>query len=69
MQGAATFASSSDGAPPACAPLRLLTLNVHGWHNEEDGSFTKLVALLSSANPDVIALQRKRRPSTGCHSW
>ena len=36
--------------------LRILTLNVHGWHNEDD-SFAALGELLCGANVDIIALQ------------
>lgn len=43
--------------------LRICTLNVHGWHNEERGAFEGLVRMLAAARPDVIALQEatKRR--------
>ena len=37
--------------------LRVATLNVHGWHNEERDSWDLLVQLLSRVNADVIALQ------------
>ena len=45
---------------PTAAPprtFRLLTLNVHGWHNEESQSWSSLVTLLHEKHPDVIGLQ------------
>lgn len=46
-------------AQPAAAPqqLRMVTLNVHGWHNETDGAFKRLTKTLRALNPDVVALQ------------
>ena len=35
--------------------LTVLTLNVHGWHEED--SFPKLIDLLRSVTPDIICLQ------------
>lgn len=39
------------------SPLRILTLNVHGWHNEERQSWDLLLSTLIAASPDIIALQ------------
>ena len=56
---ATTCASVLAAAPPSLTTGRLtvLTLNVHGWHNEEPGAWSGLVSMLQSTNPDVIALQ------------
>eukprot|EP01045_Picozoa_sp_COSAG04_P010412 COSAG04_NODE_637_length_11700_cov_478.131885_6_plen_339_part_00 len=40
--------------PPA---LRILSLNVHGWHIQTRGAFDGLVKMLRAARPDVMALQ------------
>ena len=45
---------------PAQRTLRIATLNVHGWHNEEGGSWQSLLKLLCTREggpPDVLALQ------------
>ena len=33
------------------AVLKVLSLNVHGWHNEERGAFDGLVAMLRATQP------------------
>jgi endonuclease/exonuclease/phosphatase family metal-dependent hydrolase len=43
--------------PTAATTLRVLTLNVHGWHHADDSSWNGLVAMLQATRPDVIALQ------------
>lgn len=48
---------TSDSAAQGLQRLSILTLNVHGWHNEEVGSFKALVAMLKEKQPDIIALQ------------
>lgn len=48
---------SSPRAPRPRRELRVFTLNVHGWHNEESGAWDALVAMLAGIGADVIALQ------------
>ena len=50
-----TGGSEKEGDGPL--ELSILSLNVHGWHNEEHASWTGLVAMLDAIKPDVIALQ------------
>ena len=44
-------------AASTATALRVVTLNVHGWHNESDESWDGLVALLLRSQADVVALQ------------
>lgn len=37
--------------------LRVLSLNVHGWHNADKSSWEGLITMLKAMQPDVVALQ------------
>ena len=50
-------ASLSAALPEVANELKILTLNVHGWHHADDSSWLGLVAMLTAVDPDVIALQ------------
>lgn len=47
----------AQATPSRATSLRVLTLNVHGWHNSDDSSWQGLIAMLKAMCPDVIALQ------------
>ena len=58
---AAALPDTEQNRPETKATLTVLSLNVHGFHNEECSAFDGLVTLLRATSPDVIALQESSK--------